>query len=306
MQFSITIPLAHVDPLGEFQTPEAAHEITMAMERSRVAAVNLTDHPAPSANWLHNHPLAHDALDPFTGLAVAAALTTRLKLHTSVVVLPYRNPFLTAKSAASLQALSGGRLILGVGAGYQKSEFFALGADFTQRGALTDEALETIELVWAGGAVKKKGRNYSANGNEPRPVPAPAPPIWVGGNSDKAIERAARWGDGWAPFLTNPTEDNFENEASITSTAILARKVSRLRELREKMGKPPECDLIVAMCIHPRENTRSEAQRYCEAVQELAAVGVNWIVDMLRAPNRAGFLENLAWFDEEIVSHFDT
>ncbi len=305
VKFSINIPLAQVDPEGEFQTPEAVHEIALALERSGAAAGNFSDHPAPSANWLNNHYTGHDTLDPFAGLAFIASLTTRLQLHTSVLVLPYRNPFLTAKSAATLQVLSGGRLILGVGTGYQKLEFEALGVSFSQRGALMDEALETIRLAWAGGVIVKRGANFNALGNEIRPVPSPPPPIWVGGNSDKAVERAARYGDGWSPFLTHLDKDTFEDEASINSMASLGRKISRLRELREQMGKSPEMDIAVATRSMPTTNTRSEAERYCEIVEKLEPLGVTWIFDVLRAPSRAAYIENLAWFSENIMSNFD-
>lgn len=305
MKFSVNIPLAQVNPPGEFQTEDAVYEIAAALERSRAAAGNLTDHPAPSAHWLHNDPTGHDSLDPFTGLAFVAALTTRLKLHTSIVVLPYRNPFLIAKSAATLQVLSGGRLILGVGVGYQKAEFEALGVPFNQRGVLADEALETMRLVWAGGAVVKQGTNFNAAGNEPRPVPSPPPLIWVGGGSDKAVERAARWGDGWAPFLARPTKDKYVDASSVKSTDELDQKIRRLRDLREEMGKPATCDVILAPPFRPKAKTRIEAQKYCESVQELASIGVTWITAILPAPSRAGYIETLAWFSEEVLSYFD-
>ena len=85
-------------------------------------------------------------------------------LHTNILVMAYRNPFLTAKAAATLQVLSGGRLILGAGAGYQKAEFDALGVDFHKRGKLFDEAIDTIRLAWGGGAVVKEGLNFNATG----------------------------------------------------------------------------------------------------------------------------------------------
>jgi probable F420-dependent oxidoreductase len=305
MKFSLNLPLARVRPEGEFQSVEAVREISMALERSRAAAVCLTDHPAPSADWLHNDPAGHDALDPFTGLAFVAASTTRVKLQTSMIVLAYRNPFITAKSAATLHVLSGGRLILGVAAGYQKTEFEALGAHFSERGALADEALETIRLAWAGGAVVKRGRYFNATGNEPRPIPSPLPPIWVGGGSDKAVERAARWGDGWAPFLSRPIRDQHADVSSIKSVAELAQKISRLRELREEMGKSPVCDVSLAPPYFPKSKTRSDAEAYRESVEELASLGVTWLTVTMPARSRAAYLETLAWFSEEVISYFD-
>ena len=145
----------------------------------------MTDHPAPSSKWLHAS--GHDALDPFTAFAFVAAASTKLQLQTNILVLPYRNPFITAKAATTLQVLSEGRFILGVGSGYQEAEFEALGVDFHQRGKLTDEALETIREIWRGGSIVKKGMGFEAKGNEPRPAPNPPPKIWIGGSSDKAL-----------------------------------------------------------------------------------------------------------------------
>jgi probable F420-dependent oxidoreductase len=304
MNFGINIPLDRVNPPCEFQTPEAVQAIAAALERSHAASGHLTDHPAPSADWLHNDPTGHDALDPFTGLAFIAASTKRIRLQTSVVILPYRNPFLTAKAAATLQVLSGGRLVLGVGVGYQKGEFAALGAPFEERGALTDEALETIRLAWAGGTVVKRGRRFDAAGNEPRPAPSPPPPIWVGGGSRKAVERAARWGDGWAPFLARPTNDPYVDQSSVKSFAELGEKIGLLRELREQHGKPPVCDVILAPPFFPKAHTREEADAYCDKVAELQALGVTWMTVTLRARTLQAWFDTLAWFSEEIMARF--
>jgi alkanesulfonate monooxygenase SsuD/methylene tetrahydromethanopterin reductase-like flavin-dependent oxidoreductase (luciferase family) len=124
MKFAMAIPIGDITP-GEFQTSEAIAEMTQALEAARVDACHLTDHPAPSSAWLLAH--GHDALDPFTALAFAAAHTSRLKFFTNVLVLPYRNAFITAKAAATLQVLSGGRFILGAGGGYQQVEFESAG-----------------------------------------------------------------------------------------------------------------------------------------------------------------------------------
>jgi probable F420-dependent oxidoreductase len=304
MNFGINIPLDRIHPEGEFQTPEAVQTIATALERSHAASGHLTDHPAPSAEWLHNDPTGHDALDPFTGLAFVAASTKRLKLQTSVVILPYRNPFLTAKAAATLQVLSGGRLVLGVGVGYQKGEFEALGVPFEARGALTDEALETIRLAWAGGPVVKQGRGFDAAGNEPRPAPSPAPPIWVGGGSRKAVERAARLGDGWAPFLARPTNDPYVDKSSVKSLEELRDKIALLRSLREQHGKAPSCDVILAPPFFPKAQTRGDADKYCDTVAELKALGVTWMTVTLRARTLAAWLDSLSWFSDEVMSRF--
>jgi len=303
MRFSLHAPLGEITP-GQFQNMDAVRKIAAGLEAAGIDAGYVTDHPAPSAEWLHAN--GHDALDPFTALAFLAAASTRLLLHTYVAVLPYRSPFITAKAAATLQVLSGGRLILGAGAGYQKIEFDALGVDFHRRGALFDEALEVIDLAWRGGAVVKQGSNFNAIGNEPRPVPSPRPPIWIGGATDKAVHRAARWGDGWVPVFAAPTLSKINRETFIQSNDHLREKIALLRELRESMGKPPKIDIAIG----PREQleigTRSGAERYLESLSEMSESGVTWAVTDIPHPSLEAYLDNVQWFGEEVVARMDS
>src|SRR6516225_9158878 len=148
------------------------------------------------------HPSAGDALETFSILGVVAGATERLRLVTSVLVLPYRNPVLTAKMVASLDVLSGGRLTLGVGAGWLKEEFEALNSPaFEARGAVTDEWITIFKQLWSQSPASFDGRfyRYSDIRCEPFPVQKPHPPIWVGGHSRAALRRTARHGDGWHP-----------------------------------------------------------------------------------------------------------
>ena len=302
MRFNIHAPIDLIDPLGEFQTLDAVREISRAIEASGAAGAYVTEHPAPDAHWLHNDPTGHDTLDPFTSLAFVAAATTTLKVITNVVVVPYRNPFITAKAAATLQILSGGRFIFGAGTGYQLGEFEALGVPFNKRGALMDEALETIRMAWAGGAVVKKGMGFEAKGNEPRPVPNPAPPIWIGGGSIKAVERAARWGDGWAPFFALPTNDPHVEASSVTSIAQLREKMAHCQELRATLGKTGPFDLSIGVPVKLKPKDNATAREYGDKVQELAAAGVTWATVILPGKTRAQFLDHLAWFGEEVIA----
>jgi probable F420-dependent oxidoreductase len=304
MKFCVTIPIDHPLPEGEFQTPETARELAAAVEASGVAACCLTDHPAPSSHWLHNTSAGHDALDPFTGLAYVAALTNRVKLVSNIIVLPYRSPFVTAKASATLQVLSGGRFILGVGAGYQKVEFEALGVPFEKRGALTDEALETIRLAWAGGPVVKQGRFFNAAENEPRPVPSPPPPIWVGGGSDKAVERAARFGDAWQPvFFPVKDEHRVSSGSGVQSIGELREKWARLQDLRARLGRTGPFELALAVPQLPGLES-PELGAYLEILETLRDAGAAWATLSLPAPSRNGYLENLAWVSEEILPRF--
>lgn len=300
MKVTMAIPLGDITP-GEFQTPGAVREMAQALETAGIDACYVTDHPAPDAQWLRQG-MGHDALDPFAAFAFVAAATTRLRMHTNILVAAYRNPFLTAKSAATLQVLSGGRLILGLGAGYQKAEFEALGVDFHKRGKLFDEALEVIRLAWAGGPVTFQGMHFTANGNEPRPAPDPAPLIWIGGGSDKAVDRAARWGDGWCPFFAAPTMSKLNQDTGIHTVEQLGEKIAMLQAKRSELGKAGPFDVAIGPKARLRFQQPGGADEYLEALHELAEAGVTWT--MVEPPHlsRQAYIENVQWFGEEIIA----
>src|SRR4051812_23224944 len=146
--------------------------------------------------------------EPFTTLSWLAGVTERVRLGTTVLIVPYRHPLLVARMAANLQRLSGGRLVLGVGVGWARQEFAALGVPFERRGRLTDEALATVRAAWADEA------DYAG----------PPVPIWVGGHSAAALRRAVRYGDGWHPLRFRP--------------GWLPGAADRLRALAEEAGRP--------------------------------------------------------------------
>src|SRR5262249_19891141 len=144
-------------------------------------------------------------LDPLIALSHIAAQTVRLRLGTGIVILPQRNPVVLAKELASLDAVSKGRLIFGLGAGYLEPEFRAVGAPFEQRGAVTDEAIDVLKALWTMKHPAYQGRFFSFEGidAQPRPVQTPHPPIVVGGMSRHGARRAARYGNGWYGFRTD-------------------------------------------------------------------------------------------------------
>lgn len=140
--------------------------------------------------------------EPFVVLSYAAAVTKRVRLLTDVVIVPYRSPFQLAKISASLDQLSGGRLILGLGVGYLEEEFKILGASFPDRGARTDDAIEVLKRCWTEEWVDVSTPYFEAKdvSISPRPLQQPRPPIWIGGNSWRALRRAVEHADGWTPF----------------------------------------------------------------------------------------------------------
>jgi probable F420-dependent oxidoreductase len=160
--------------------------------------------------WSGEHLLYHGpTLDALVVLAAFAARSERLKVGSSVVLLPLRPPALVAKAAATLDILSGGRLVLGVGVGGEyPPEFEAVGIPITERGARADEALRILKLLWTGEPVSFEGRFYRLPGVrlDPPPAQAGGPPVWVGGRSRAARRRAARLGDGWFPYLIDPDQ----------------------------------------------------------------------------------------------------
>ncbi|MFD9330823.1 TIGR03619 family F420-dependent LLM class oxidoreductase [Streptomyces sp. NPDC060065] len=142
----------------------------------------VSDHVAITPDVAERYPAPF--YEPFTTLSWLAGLTTRIRLGTTVLIAPYRHPLLTARMAANLDELSGGRLVLGVGVGWARQEFAALGIPFEQRGRLTDDHLRDIRAAWADTASYGDRRI----------------PVWVGGNSDAGLRRAVRLGDAWHPL----------------------------------------------------------------------------------------------------------
>jgi probable F420-dependent oxidoreductase len=138
-------------------------------------------------------------LEPLAMLSHVAAITSRVKIGSSVIILPYRNPVVVAKMLATIDQLSAGRLIFGAAVGWMEPEFAALGAPFDERGAFSDECLRLMKALWTQEKVSFEGRyfNFSDMQASPRPVQRPHPPIWVGGNSARARRRVAEYGDGW-------------------------------------------------------------------------------------------------------------
>ena len=133
------------EPTAEFLTPQAVAEVGAALERAGFAGGNVTDHPCPTARWLDNG--GHYAQDPFVTLGLLAAVTKTLGLQTGILVLPYRNPFITARAVATLDVFSGGRVTLGIGAGYLKGEYAALGVDFDRRNEIMDEYMKAMKAA---------------------------------------------------------------------------------------------------------------------------------------------------------------
>lgn len=190
-------------------------------------------------------------------LAWIAASTPRIAVGTAVIVLPYRNPIILAKELATIDVLSGGRLICGVGAGWLPEEHAALGVPFKERGAAADECLRLIRCLWTEERPRFSGRffDFPEMVFAPRPLQRPTPPIWVGGVTARALRRAAEFGDGWLPIWHKPTGRGFAPEA-------LREKIAELRQMSEANGRNarPTIAGLMPLAILDRIPTAEEAQ----------------------------------------------
>jgi len=250
-------------------------DVARAAEAAGFDGFALTEHPAPSATWLQAN--GHQTLDPFLALAHAAAVTSRIQLLTYLAVLPYRNPFLLAKSAATLERLSGGRFVLGAGTGYLKSEYFAAGVSFDERNTLFDEVLDVLPLAWSGEPCSYTGKHFEARNVQCRPAPRTQIPIWLGGNSLLTLRRVAERAQGWMPLVTTEQLATTIRSAHIGTLDDLAARLDQLRDLAGE--RFPALDIVVAY----RDRSifdldAAQVQRHRDELDRLAEVGVTRVL----------------------------
>ena len=176
----------NVPNFGPGTNPDTLRRWALTVEGLGFGLLMMSDHVAVTPDVAREYPAPF--YEPFTALSWLAGLTRRVRLGTTVLIVPYRHPLLTARMAANLNDLSGGRLVLGVGVGWARQEFDALGVPFRERGRLTDEHLLAIRAAWRDEGDYRSGRI----------------PVWIGGNSDAALRRAVRLGDAWHPLRFTP------------------------------------------------------------------------------------------------------
>jgi len=195
--------------------------------------------------------------DPFVALAIAAAVTRKIKLGTGICLLPEREPLITAKLIASLDFYSGGRVIIGAGAGWLREETEIMGTKFGIRWKRMREMVEAMRVLWTKGVASYEGETlrFPAVRCEPRPLQKPYPPVLLGAHGPKALERVARTYDGWFPLVNNP--------------AHLKRDVAIIRRRATELGRDPKALQITAI-VDPHENgpTADELKLYADAGAE--------------------------------------
>ena len=218
---------------GPFSTPERLGHLAQTAERCGIESIWTVEHVVIPQDYKSTYPYSPSGRipggdevpipDPLLPLAYAAALTTRLRLATGIVILPLRHPLYVAKELATLDVLSHGRMIFGVGSGWLREEFESLGLDFDSRGARTDEAIEAIRVLWRESSSRFAGKhfNFGPVKSFPKPVHKGGVPIHIGGHSKAAARRAARLGDGFFPM--EPEPQPWVNRPCSTQAGPLAR-----------------------------------------------------------------------------------
>jgi probable F420-dependent oxidoreductase len=303
---------------GPMATREGVLALAREGERLGLHSAMIADHvvfPVTSESAYpytldRRHPSGGDALETFSILGVVAGATERLRLVTSVLVLPYRNPVLTAKMVASLDVLSGGRVTLGVGVGWLREEFEALGApDFEKRGAVSDEWIAILKRLWTRSPASFEGKFYRFTDirAEPLPLQKPHPPIWVGGHSPAALRRTARHGDGWHPVGAIA--------ASPLPPEEMVRHLDTLKRLTEAEGrdfsaltisyKAPLYDAAVPDRDGARRSFSGTPQEIAADIRAFARIGVHELIFDFRARSIPESLEALQRFAAQVMPLVD-
>ena len=242
-----------------------------------------------------------DALEQLSLMAFVAGRTSRLRLVTSVMILPYRNPVFTAKTLATVDVLSRGRVTVGVGVGWLREEFEALAAaDFDRRGAVSDEYLRIFKTLWTRSPASFEGEFYRFKDLQclPLPVQKPHPPIWVGGHSRPAIRRAARLGDGWHPVGANPAVPlaPAELKASLDLLHREADAAGRDPSALTISFKAPVYDPTTPVSGGARRPFSGSADQIMEDIADYARLGVSELVFDFRSEDLSASLDRMERF----------
>ena len=263
MKVDLWVPT--VDP---FSTPELLATIGREAEQRGIGTIWVGEHVVLFDEYASEYPYAEDGkipalpnsglLEPFITLSFLAAHTSTVRLGTAMVLLPQRNPVYTAKEVSTLDWLSNGRVDLGVGVGWLEEEFKAVNVPWPQRGKRTDEYLAVLETLWCDERSAYKGEFYSLNecAMFPKPIQKPHPPIHIGGESDAALARVARAGQGWHTFNRKPAD--------------LAEPLTKLDGLLEGQGRS-RSDITVTVCPYFLPLDPAIAEQYAEAGADAVA-----------------------------------
>lgn len=297
----IGIALPHFGPAA---SPEAIIQVAQKAEELGFDSVWALDRllwPLQATSKYPGNPqgklpaVMQNSYDPLTVLTFVAARTRRVRLGTSVLVAAYRSPVVVAKMAATLDVLSGGRLILGLGGGWSKEEFLAVNQPWTERDERTDEFIKALCALWTTEPVSFEGKYYRIPESYflPKPVQRPRPTIWIGGNSKRAIRRAAEFGDSWHP-------------TSRLGPAVLAEEMKLLRELARRSGRDPETvSLTLRWNALPSLTQKNGLEEVADRLGHYKGVGVQHVCFDFNIPQPSSLpvmLEGMERLKEEILS----
>jgi probable F420-dependent oxidoreductase len=276
--------------------------------------LTVADHVVVPKNISIPYPYTVDGKYPGTGyhletlttMSFLAGATRRIRFATSVMIAPYRNPIITAKMLASLDVLSNGRVIVGLGVGWMKEEFDNLGTPaFAERGRVTDEYIRAFRELWTSDNPTFNGKfcNFSNIVFLPKPVQKPAIPIWIGGHSKQAIRRAARLGDGWHPIGGVPTiplepEDVRKDIATLTEFARAAGRDPKQIRVALKGSLFDKEKKIEGR----RRRFMGDAEEIASDIREYRAGGVDTMIFDVRRPSSAETLDRMEWMAKEVIA----
>lgn len=250
---------------GPTANQEGYLTVAAAAERLGYDFVSVNDHIVVPADVASRYPYTEggewagtqtgQCLEQLATLSFLAGCTKRVRLLTSVMVVPHRHPVLAAKMLATADILSGGRVIVGCGAGWMKEEFEAVGApDFKERGRVTDEYIEAFKELWTQDRPKYQGRHVAFDNIlfRPKPIQQPHPPVWIGGESDAAMKRAIRLGEGWYPASSNPAN-------RLDSAERVAKAVDGFKAMAKSAGRDPKSIAVAHVVLWPVNWTAENA-----------------------------------------------
>ncbi len=280
-------------------TPEIIRSTAVRAEHLGYDSIWVSDHVVvPHANVVN---FGETVFDPLVTLAVLAGATSRVRLGTTVLIVPYRNPVVTAKMISSLDALSGGRFILGIGAGWVAAESVALGVPFAERGAMTDEYLETMHELWTSREPSFAGKYTQFSGLvfEPKPLQKPYPPIWVGGHSRAALRRAVQFGAAWHPINRSPDELRAGRAELTRLSKVRGRTEPPTVTLRNdvRVLRPGQS---VPASTHGGRVLAGERAALVDQIVELADCGVGHLVLEFLAADGHELVEQMTTFAEQV------
>ncbi len=314
MQFGISAPFR-----GPLATAEDITAIAEAADRLGFAYLTVSDHIVCPRQIEAKYPYSDtgefpwtkegegDCMEQFTLMAWLAAATKKVRILSSVAVIPHRNPLFMAKSIATMDVLSGGRIAIGCGTGWMREEFKALGVEFEKRGQVTNEYIEAMKACWTQENPSYEGEfvKFSDLIFAPKPVQKPHPPLWIGGESGPAMRRVAALGDVWYPFGSNPkfrlaTPEAYRERAERVKQAV-AEAGRDPAEVRLAYNSPLHLETERKMDDSSRMPMTGSASDRVADIKAFEEAGMEMMVINLTANDRQQMLDRMEAFAAEVM-----